>query len=104
MQLVDDGLISINDYVVKYIPELNSNGKQLIQISNLLLHNAGLAPDVPPSFIKTKEMAMDWIYNCKLDAPIGSQFVYSDISFILLGEIVERVSGTTLNENVKANL
>ena len=54
--------------------------------------------------IKTKEMAMDWIYNCKLDAPIGSQFVYSDISFILLGEIVERVSGITLNENVKANL
>ena len=70
----------------------------------MLLHNAGLAPDVPPKFIKTKEIAMNWIYSCKLDAPVGSRFVYSDISFILLGEIIERVSGATLDKNVKANL
>lgn len=40
---------------------------------------------------------MDWTYNCSLSYPIGTKFVYSDLSFILLGEIVERVTGETLN-------
>ena len=47
MRLYDEKRISLNDPVVKYIPEMNNNGKEQITIKNLLLHNAGLAPDYP---------------------------------------------------------
>ena len=47
---------------------------------------------------------MDFIYNCKLDYPIGNKFVYSDLSFILLGEIAERKMGATLDDYVRVNL
>lgn len=47
---------------------------------------------------------MDYIYNCKLDYPIGTKFVYSDLSFILLGEIAERRMGTTLDDYTRINL
>ena len=39
---------------------------------------------------------MDYIYNCKLDYPIATKFIYSDLSFILLGEIAERRMGAPL--------
>lgn len=44
---------------------------------------------------------MDWTYNCTLDYPIATKFVYSDLSFILLGEIVERVTGKALEVYAK---
>ena len=40
---------------------------------------------------------MHWTYNCSLSYPIGTKMVYSDLSFILLGEISERVTGKPLN-------
>ena len=44
---------------------------------------------------------MDFIYFCKPDYPIGTKFVYSDLSFILLGEIVERITKRTLPDYLK---
>ena len=64
MQLVDDGRLATTDLVSSYILEFSSHGKEAITVSNLLLHNAGLAPDVPPKFIASKQMAMRWIYDC----------------------------------------
>jgi len=40
---------------------------------------------------------MTWTYNCTLNYPIGTKMVYSDLSFILLGEICERVIGKNLD-------
>lgn len=70
-------------------------------VKNLLLHNAGLLPDYPGTLPKTKKEVMDWTYNCTLYYPIGTKFVYSDLSFILLGEIVERVTGEKLQDYSK---
>lgn len=47
---------------------------------------------------------MDYIYNCKLESPIGTKFVYSDLSFILLAEIAERLMGAPLDDYVRMNL
>ena len=47
MSLVDNGIISIDDYAIEFIPEMKNNGKNLITIKNLLLHNAGFLPDIP---------------------------------------------------------
>lgn len=102
--MADTGLIGVDDLVIKYVPEYNNNGKQATTIKNLLLHNAGLIPDYPGNAPDNKKQVMDWLYNCKLNYTIGTQFVYSDLSFILLGEIAERVLGGPLDELVKNNL
>jgi len=83
--------------VVKYIPEYDNHGKEGTVISNLLLHNAGLAPDHPDPVHTSKKDIINWTYNCTLTYPIGTKMVYSDLSFILLGILVERLSGKTLD-------
>lgn len=85
MHLYDDKKLGIDDLVSKYIPEYDNNMKRATTIKNLLLHNAGLLPDYPGTLPATKEEVMQWVYMCKLDYPIGTKFVYSDLSFILLG-------------------
>lgn len=104
MTLVDTNKISVNDPVIKYVPEYNNNGKENTTIKNLLLHNAGLIPDYPGNNPNNKTQVMEWLYKCKLDYPIATKFVYSDLSFILLGEIAERVSGQKLEDFAKANM
>lgn len=47
---------------------------------------------------------MDWTYNCTLDYAIGTKYVYSDLSFILLGEIAERIRNSPLEVLVKQNM
>ena len=85
MHLYEAGRLGVDDLVTKFIPEYGNHGKEKTTIRNLLLHNAGLLPDYPGTLPKSKKEVMQWTYNCSLDYPIGSKFVYSDLSFILLG-------------------
>jgi uncharacterized protein YbbC (DUF1343 family)/CubicO group peptidase (beta-lactamase class C family) len=106
MKLLEQGKLRLNDPVVKYIPELGTEGataeKNQITIRQLMTHTAGFAPDPTDANIPTGWTGVDpllrEIYAEPLTAPPGSRFVYSDTGFILLGEIVKRVSGTSLDE------
>ncbi len=105
MILYNQGKINLEDKVIKYIPEFNNNGKENITILNLLLHNSGLKDWIP--FYKTcknKEEVLKTIFDINLIYQTGSKFVYSDLNFILLGLIVERVSGKSLDEFCKENI
>ena len=99
MQLVEQGKVRLNDPVVKYLPEFAPNGKDEITVRQLLTHYSGLEPDLD---LKTpwegKETAYRMAWAETPQDPPGSKFTYSDINFIVLGEIVERVSGETLDE------
>lgn len=101
MHLYDDKLLGVNDLVSKYVPEYDNNLKRNTTIKNLLLHNAGLLPDYPGPLPSTPQEVMDFIYFCKLDYPIGTKFVYSDLSFLMLGEIVQRITKRTLPDYLK---
>jgi uncharacterized protein YbbC (DUF1343 family)/CubicO group peptidase (beta-lactamase class C family) len=98
MQLVEQGKIRVNDPVAKYLPEFAQNGKDEITVRQLLVHFSGLAPDLDlaPSW-EGKETAYRMAFEQKPDTAPGSGFVYSDINFIVLGALVERVSGQTLD-------
>jgi uncharacterized protein YbbC (DUF1343 family)/CubicO group peptidase (beta-lactamase class C family) len=106
MKLLEQGKVRLNDPVVKYIPELGTEGataeKNQITIRQLLTHTAGFAPDPTDANIAAGWAGADpllhEIYAEPLTAPPGSRFVYSDTGFILLGEIVRRVSGISLDE------
>lgn len=99
MKLLDEGKINLDDRVVKYIPEFSSNNKENITISNLLLHNSGL-PAWQRFYLicKSTSETIDSIYNSKLNFKPGDSTLYSDLGFIVLGKIIEKITGTTLDE------
>lgn len=105
MKLYQENKIDINDKVTKYIPEFANNGKENINILNLLLHNSGLKAFIPfYKYYSTKEEVVNAIYNAELDYEPDTKFVYSDLNAILLGFIVEKVSEQSLNEYCKLNI
>jgi uncharacterized protein YbbC (DUF1343 family)/CubicO group peptidase (beta-lactamase class C family) len=99
MQLVERGKVRLNDPVAKYLPEFAQNGKEDITVRQLLTHYSGLEPDLDLKTVwEGKETAYRMAFaETPEDAP-GSKFSYSDINFIVLGALVERVSGETLDE------
>ncbi len=99
MKLYDMGLLNLDDQWVKYVPEGNNNGKDKITIRNLLLHNAGFAPDYP--FFGyytnvTQKIFLDWVYSTDLDYPVGTKTIYSDVSMVALQLVIERITGKSL--------
>src|SRR6202451_3077061 len=105
MQLVQKGEIRVNEPVAKYIPEFAENGKEEITVRELLTHYSGLPEDldlVQPW--QGREAALRMAYAEKPIYPPGSRFLYSDINFIVLGALVERVSGLPLQEYCDKNI
>ncbi len=99
MRLVEDGKISLSDKVAAYFPLFSTHGKDSITIQNLLLHQSGLIPDNALSdYDHGPEEAWKRICDLKLAGPVGSSFKYSDVNFIVLGKIVEHVSGKSLED------
>jgi uncharacterized protein YbbC (DUF1343 family)/CubicO group peptidase (beta-lactamase class C family) len=99
MKLVEEGRVRLNDPVAAYLPEFAQNGKKDITIRELLTHYSGLAPDLN---LQTPWNGRDAAFAMAMSQtpanPPGSQFVYSDINFEVLGFVVERVSGEPLND------
>ncbi len=99
MLLIEDGLIGLDDPAAKYIPEFAVNGKEVITIRQLLTHQSGLLPDNSiRDYEDGRVEAFRRIHALDLRAAPGTRFMYSDVGFIVLGEIVERVSGKSLDE------
>ena len=104
MKLFEEGKIRLNDPVTKYLPEFQG-GHTDITIRNLMTHFSGLRPDL--------DLEPVWsgyetgIHRALIDKPIGPpgiRFVYSDINFILMGEIVRRLSGQSLPDFARENV
>jgi CubicO group peptidase (beta-lactamase class C family)/uncharacterized protein YbbC (DUF1343 family) len=98
MILIEEGRIRLNDPVAAFVPGFERYGKGPITVRHLLTHTSGLRPDV--------DLADPWTgYDAALaraieevpTSPPGERFVYSDINFFLLGDVVARVSGMGLD-------
>lgn len=99
IKLIEQGKLSLSDKVSAIIPEFAANEKQEITVRDLLIHMSGLLPDnALADYLNGPDEALRKICELKLQNPVGSKFVYSDVNFILLGEIVQRRSGMTLHE------
>jgi uncharacterized protein YbbC (DUF1343 family)/CubicO group peptidase (beta-lactamase class C family) len=102
MQLYEQGRFNLDDPVAKYLPAFAANGKGGITIRDVMTHYSGLPPDLD---LKTpwsgKETAYKLAFAVKPDRPPGIRFVYSDINFITMGALVEKLSGMSLNEYVQ---
>jgi uncharacterized protein YbbC (DUF1343 family)/CubicO group peptidase (beta-lactamase class C family) len=105
MILVERGRLRLSDPVSRYIPELKGGGRELVTVEHLLTHRSGYAPDFDLSeqWAGHEEM-LERLYAEPLRNAPGARFVYSDIGMIVLGEIVARVSGQTLDRFADENI
>lgn len=93
MILVEQGKLRLDDPVAKHLPEFGQNGKQGITVFQLLTHQGGLIPDNPiADYRDGPDEARQRIFALQPAAAPGSKFIYSDVGYIVLGELVRRVS------------
>ncbi len=96
--LVDRGELDLDAPISATLPEFGNDGKETITAHHLLTHTSGLIAD---NSIRDYQNGPDsaWDRICKLKpvAPVGERFIYSDVGFIVLGKLVERISGEPLN-------
>src|SRR4051794_31439069 len=97
MKLFEEGKLRLDDPVTKYLPEFQ-DGHSQITVRNLMTHFSGLAPDLilEPKWSGYETGIQKTLHDPPTALP-GEHFVYSDINFILLGEIVHRLSGQMLD-------
>lgn len=98
MQLFEQGRIRLDDPVAAYWPDFGAHGKEHITVRELMTHYSGLPPDLDlTSPWSGYARAMQLIVGEQPVAPPGTRFIYSDINFETLGELVRRISGEPLD-------
>ena len=103
-QLIERGKLGLSDPVAKHWPAFAANGKEAVTVEQCLLHTTGLTPDNSiKDYEGSREEMLAKVAGLKLEAPAGTRFKYSDVGFIVLGELVGRVSGQPLDEFARAN-
>ena len=99
MLSVDRNLLSIKDPVHKYLPAWKVADKERITVRNLLEHQSGLQPWLPLYVrSKTADDAFDVIAQSPLIGQPGEKRVYSDLGFIVLGQILRSIYGSSLED------
>jgi CubicO group peptidase (beta-lactamase class C family) len=98
MLLAEKGVLRLDDKVKRYLPEFTGGGKDGITLLHLLTHYSGL----PPDYDLSKQWsgyaeALEELWRINTNTEPGKIFVYSDLNYIALGEVVRAVSGTTLD-------
>ena len=107
--LIERGKLKPEDRVAKHWPAFAANGKGDVTVAQLLLHTSGLTPDnALADYRGTREESFEKIAGLKLEAAPGTRFKYSDVGFLVLGYLVERLAEKPLerfaNETVFAPL
>lgn len=105
MQLVEQRKLALGDAVAAYWPEFAGNGKDAITVRDLLTHYSGLPSDIDLQHEWSGyDTAMAMIVAAKPLARPGAHYLYSDINFEVLGELVRRISGSTLDQYARAHI
>lgn len=104
VQLLERGRIRLNDPVTEYLPDFQG-GKSAITVRHLLTHFSGLPPGIPltPAWSGYESGVARALVEKPVAQP-GERFIYSDVNYILLGEIVRRVSGEPLEDYVRRRI
>lgn len=107
MILYDEQRLDLDAPVKSYLPRFQGPGKDQVRVRHLLTHSSGIdwwaalykeIPEKDPR--RFKEAFLDRVYRMDLKSPPGTEMKYSDLGIVLLGEILERVSGRRLEDFV----
>jgi CubicO group peptidase (beta-lactamase class C family) len=99
MVLYERGKVKLDEPVFTYLPEFKGGGKEAITIRHLLTHTSGFGRSLSnePDWSDFKT-AFSMVCAQSLSEPPGAAFRYSDLNFIILGELVQRLAGVKLDE------
>lgn len=96
MKLLEEGRITLMDPVVRWFPEFRGSGREDITVLNLLTHTSGLSDmDVRPA--ENMSSLITRVAQQRFKPYSAINFLYADINFIILGELVQRISGKSLD-------
>lgn len=105
MKLVANNSIDVSSRAVEYLPTFKSHGKEEITLEQLLIHTSGLTPDnALDDYLHGVEEAWRRIDELNLLSASGTAFRYSDVGFIVLGRIIERIAGESLDQFSRTHL
>ncbi len=105
MKLYEEGKLSLDMPVAKYIPQFASHGKEKVTIRMLLTHTSGFEPGIPLwKENKSIDERIQTVYNHPLQNPPGTVYQYSDLNMITLGKVIQTVSGEPLDEFIRRNI
>ena len=106
MLLVQRGRLKLDDPVSKYLPAFGQAGKKQVTLRQLLVHYSGLPADLRKTRRRpiTSKNALSRIYQVRLVAPPGHRFIYSDLGFVVLGKVIEKVTGQSLARFAQENI
>ncbi len=103
--LADRGALEVDAPVRRYLPDFAGGGRDAITVEHLLTHRSGL-PQWQPVYYHASEAAAAhaWVRDLALEWPVGAERHYSDLGFMVLGRLVERVSGLPLDRFLATEL
>ena len=105
MLLVDRGQVDLDAPVHSYLPDFGGGGKEDITLRHILTHRSGLDQWLPIYYhASNTEEAYAYMRGLPLAWPIGQERHYSDLGFMLLGRVVEQVSGASLSAFLREHL
>jgi CubicO group peptidase (beta-lactamase class C family) len=103
MKLLEEGRIALLDPLTRWFPEFEGSGREDITILNLLTHTSGLN-DIAFSSLEPLNTTIHRAALQKNGRIAGGRFLYADINFILLSELVQRASGMSLDRYCREKL
>ncbi len=103
---IEQGKLSLDDSIARYLPQFDTPEKRAIDVRHLLTHTSGLSAWLPLALITKGERgrALDVIARQRLDALPGTRVRYSDLGFITLGFLIEKITGASLTEIARAEI
>ncbi len=105
MLLIQRGKLKLTDKIADHIPEFAQNGKQDITVEQLLLHRGGLIPDNSmDDYVGTRQDMIDRINALPTRWEPGTTYKYTDVGFIVLGELVQAIDGRTVDVFAKEEI
>lgn len=105
MLLIERGQVKLDAPVQTYIPEFKGDDRETVTVRQLLTHTSGLLPDIETrTDWHGRKAAIEKACREKLRSKPGTALVYSDVNLFMVGEIVERVSGSKLEDFVQKEI
>ena len=105
MILVDQKKLQLDEPVAAYLPEFAAASKEKVTVRQLLIHTSGLIPDNSlKDYGEGAEKAIARVLALKPQSPPGERFAYSDMNYVVLGELVNKLSGQRVYECAREHI
>ncbi len=96
LQLAERGELALDAPAARYWPAFGAQGKEAITVRQLVTHTSGLPASVDAAGMRSPDDLWQRVASVRPLGPAGTDVRYSDVNFLVLGKIVEQVSGETL--------